>query len=193
MQSQPTSTLSPQRAVVLLSVLVLALLWPHAGAEAQTPVTKDRFGGLVVSGSTTTFDECVYSMVSVFGDRKSVRYSAYSSNQCDGTESFVTGEATPTTFVPHGRLASVRVVATIPLRDGSEALTGDVFNLNETFSATGPADFTHWSEVQREGSRYKMITQGAATVRSAVGTGTVQLADAYISRGTSLFVEIARI
>jgi len=175
-------------------VAVLLLLVPSSAAQAAT-VYHDTFQGVTVYKEGFADEGCFLRGTFIFGDQRSVRYAEVLYDQCqipgDYVEIYyVVGFAAPTIFEAKGDLASVHVVATIPLKVyDTGAPFGDV-TIDNTWIADGPARRNSYMESFHLPGDHLFIYRFRGTQRHAYVTGTTPGNEAAISRAISMSVDI---
>jgi hypothetical protein len=182
--------------VAIPMALVAVLLAPASAKAAE--VERYRFNGVVVTGydlSVDEVDECVVTVHSVTASKELVTFYSQIFNQCaggsGGEEQFIaTGSAAPTYFATRGTRAA-HVIATVPLYDISTGdFVGDV-ELDNIWTAAGPAVRDRSSYSTSLPGSYRLSYRTSGTVAPATVTGTVPFeTHATIGRYTEMQLSI---
>lgn len=161
------------RLVVLVLAIAACIVGPTMSATAATEVYHQTVRGVSVSGDKFVDDGCATTYQYLFSNEDTTHYQSWTYNRCTGEFEFLSGEAVPTTFRVTGRLASVRVVATIPLTDASTGQSAGEATVDETFRAASPAVTSTSSQSERIPGDYLFRFRFTGTVREATASGTL--------------------
>lgn len=177
-------TMLPLTALLLLGA-------PPAANSAPTEIFTRHVQGLTLSARNYTQDGCINSSEFLLADRTEVIYVSSSVNTCTGERTEITGSAVPTVFKVTSRLGSAHIVATIPLSDASTGASAGELTIDETFTATRPADrvYNGHSHFLLPGIAV-VVDNFSGTTRQGVVTGTIDFDFAVLANVTDMSVSV---
>jgi hypothetical protein len=162
----------------------LSLVATPAAFATSTFVESDigHVGLVTGGGSTVSSDGCVetgwaFQAYITFDGLPEVDYFAFTADHCFGQISVVSGQ-TNDAVIETRALNSARVVATVPVNDGSSV------RIDNTFDAYGAADVGH-SKIEFRFDRTMLQVVGTGEFRQATSTGALPLNFATITQNTS--------
>lgn len=165
-------------AVMLSLVATPAAMATSAFVESGV----DRTGVVTGGGSTVSSDGCVetgwaFEAYITFDGLPNVDYFAFTSDRCFGEHTFVSGQ-TYDAVIETRALKSGRVVATVPLSDGSSV------RIDNTFDAYGAADVGH-SKIEFRFDLTMLQVVSTGEFRQATSTGALPLDFATTTQNTT--------